>query len=320
MERTTSGTATISQVLGTASALRRRGGWNMPGGGAGDAAEELAGPLAVLRSGLQGNSEEGEGGCGALLRALTQLRQALSITMRPPIQEVIDGGGLPPLVALLRDSAVSSAARLEAAWILTNVAAGSSAQASAVLEAGAAAALFAVLLDRTTLAERPELCEVCLEALGNLAGDADITLKQRLLQAGILKVLGQLHESTPEFPWPQLQRDQVFRALTDLMDDLCREEPIPPADEASEAPAGERSFATKAIQASAEKQASLDSPQKAPPKEGHSEKATQPIDRSFGGDRENEPPMPEDKSPKKSPAVLSALSPTKRPTAYLGAA
>jgi len=165
---------------------------------------------------------------GQPLRALAELRRLLSSRARPPVQEVVDLGGVEILVARLRDS--SPAAQLEAAWALASVAGGGSAHAAAVLKAGAAEAAFGVLA-RPEVSERPDLCDQCLSLLGNLAGDRDLRLRDRLLEAEVIGHLGQLYQQIPGFPWDLHGRLQVLRSLTWLMSSLCHGLPAPPLEE-----------------------------------------------------------------------------------------
>lgn len=164
---------------------------------------------------------------GGLLSALVELRQVLSSTMQPPIQQVIDLGGLAPLVQLLGDS--SSAVQLEAAWVLTNMASGSSLQTVALAEAGAVQGLFEAL-QTPTVRQRADFCNQVLWALGNIAGDC-VGLRDRLLAAGVVGVLGQLFEQMPGFPWNVHERTEVLRTFTWLMSCLCAGHPAPPLEE-----------------------------------------------------------------------------------------
>mmetsp|Transcript_112227 Transcript_112227/g.198826 ORF Transcript_112227/g.198826 Transcript_112227/m.198826 type:complete len:650 (+) Transcript_112227:82-2031(+) len=183
--------------------------------------------VAALIAAVSGQDEL-HGDRGNLLRALMELRQVLSTATRPPIQSVIDLGGLVPLVQLLADS--SSAVQLEAAWALTNMASGSSTQTSTLVEAGVVQALFKALLS-PTIAQRGDFCNQVLWALGNIAGDGDVGLRDHLLAAGVVEVLGQLFQQVPGFAWNMHERTEVLQTFTWLMSCLCAGRPAPPLEE-----------------------------------------------------------------------------------------
>lgn len=163
-----------------------------------------------------------------LLKALTELRTELSAQSNPPIQAVIDLGGIEALVQRLGDGC-SAAAQLEATWALTNIACGTAAHTSALVDGGAIEALFGVLTS-AELALRPELCDQVLWALGNVAGEG-VAFRDRLLSAGIVGVLGQLYLQVPTFQWHLHFLNQVLRTLTWLLSSLCRGSPAPPVEE-----------------------------------------------------------------------------------------
>jgi hypothetical protein len=163
-----------------------------------------------------------------LLPVLTELRKVLAAQIGPPIQQIIDLGGLPPLVALL--NAPSSALQLEAAWAITNMASGSSMQALAIVEAGAPEALFAAL-QSPSVPERADLCAQLLWALGNIALDQDPCLRDRLLEAEVVGHVGQLFAQIPGFSWDPYGRTEVLRKLTWLMSCLCGGQPAPKLEE-----------------------------------------------------------------------------------------
>mmetsp|Transcript_73626 Transcript_73626/g.216009 ORF Transcript_73626/g.216009 Transcript_73626/m.216009 type:complete len:562 (+) Transcript_73626:101-1786(+) len=162
------------------------------------------------------------------LRAVAELRRMMSIGACPPIQAVIDEGACTPLVACLDDN--SSAVQFEAAWTITNIASGTTAQTSALLEVGAAEALFRILASGQ-ICGRADLCDQCLCALSNIAGDDDVQPRDQLLARGVIGHLGSLFERIPNFTWDLHGRVQVLRSLTRLMSNLCCGHPAPPLDE-----------------------------------------------------------------------------------------
>lgn len=163
-----------------------------------------------------------------LLALLTELRKAVSTQIGPQIQQVLDLGALSPILSLL--SAESAAIQLQAAWIVTNVAAGCSAHAAAVIEAGGLQCVFAAL-ESPALPDRADLCSQLLWILGNMAGDEDSSLRDRLLQAEVVGHIGKLYAQIPGFAWDEYGRTQVLRTLTWLMSCLCGGRPAPKLEE-----------------------------------------------------------------------------------------
>ena len=72
----------------------------------------------------------------------------------------------------------------EAAWVLTNIASGSSEQTQAVVEGGAVA----VLLQQMISSPHTNIQEQCVWCLGNIAGDS-VRMRDALLQAGTVNYI-----------------------------------------------------------------------------------------------------------------------------------
>lgn len=170
-----------------------------------------------------GNSEP-----DALFSALCEIRQMLAVDSHPPIAQVISFGGVGQLVNLLAEN--SPAAQIEATWALGSIATGTSAQTRVIVEVGGVDALFKVL-QSSSVADRHLLCDHCLWVLGNIASDDDVSLRDHLLQEGVVNVLGHLYSRIPMFEWGHQARIQVLQTLTWLMCALCRGSPPPPLDE-----------------------------------------------------------------------------------------
>jgi len=159
-----------------------------------------------------------------LFAPLAALRKELSTQTAPPIQQVLDLGGLPTLLALINNQ--SSAIQLEAAWAITNIAGGSSEHATAVIEAGGLPVVFTAL-ESPAVPERADLCSQLLWVLGNMAADDDVRLRDRLLEAEVVGHIGKLFAQVPGFAWDTHGRTQVLRTLTWLMSCLCAGRPAP---------------------------------------------------------------------------------------------
>jgi len=99
------------------------------------------------------------------LAAASLIRRALSVERNPPIDKVINAGAVPPLIALLKLSS-NPKLQYEAAWALSNIAAGTSAQARHVADHGAVPAFVHLLQSPDA-----DVKEQGVWALGNMAGD-----------------------------------------------------------------------------------------------------------------------------------------------------
>ena len=98
------------------------------------------------------------------LQAVQQARKLLSSDRNPPIDELIRSGILPILVNCLTLNSEPQL-QFEAAWALTNIASGTSAQTNAVVEAGAVPHFLQLLHS-----PHQNVCEQAVWALGNIIG------------------------------------------------------------------------------------------------------------------------------------------------------
>lgn len=154
------------------------------------------------------------------LAAVQAARKLLSSDRNPPIDALINSGILPVLVACL-DRSDNPSLQFEAAWALTNIASGTSAQTQAVVQANAVP-LFLTLL----ASQHQNVCEQAVWALGNIIGDGPV-LRDYVINLGVVQPL--LSFINPEIPI------SFLRNVTWVVVNLCRnKDPPPPVQTISE--------------------------------------------------------------------------------------
>lgn len=147
------------------------------------------------------------------LEAVQSARKILSSDRNPPIDPLINSGMLPVLVCCLEQHNRPSL-QFEAAWALTNIASGTSAQTQAVVAAGAVP-LFLQLL----LSSQQNVCEQAVWALGNIIGDGPAP-RDYVIKLGVVQPL--LAFIKPDIPITFL------RNVTWVIVNLCRNKDPPP--------------------------------------------------------------------------------------------
>ncbi|CAI9737016.1 importin subunit alpha-4-like [Octopus vulgaris] len=154
------------------------------------------------------------------LSAVQAARKLLSSDRNPPIDDLISSGILPILVDCLLNHENPSL-QFEAAWALTNIASGTSAQTQAVVNAGAVP-LFLRLLQ----SPHQNVCEQAVWALGNIIGDGP-QCRDYVISLGAVSPL--LSFISPSIPLPFL------RNVAWVIVNLCRnKEPPPPPETINE--------------------------------------------------------------------------------------
>ncbi|KAL6447907.1 importin subunit alpha-3 isoform X2 [Cataglyphis hispanica] len=147
------------------------------------------------------------------LQAVQSARKLLSSDRNPPIDPLIESGILPILVRCLEQHHNPSL-QFEAAWALTNIASGTSAQTQAVVTAGAVP-----LFLRLLLSSQQNVCEQAVWALGNIIGDGPIP-RDYVINLGVVPPL--LTFIKPDIPITFL------RNVTWVIVNLCRNKDPPP--------------------------------------------------------------------------------------------
>lgn len=147
------------------------------------------------------------------LNAVQSARKLLSSDRNPPIDALIESDILPILVHCL-ECHDNPSLQFEAAWALTNIASGTSAQTQAVVAAGAVP-LFLSLLQSS----HQNVCEQAVWALGNIIGDGP-QLRDYVIALGVVHPL--LTFIKPDIPI------SFLRNVTWVIVNLCRNKDPPP--------------------------------------------------------------------------------------------
>ncbi|KAE8702847.1 Importin subunit alpha-1b [Hibiscus syriacus] len=147
------------------------------------------------------------------LKATTQFRELLSIEKGPPIDQVIQAGVVPRFVEFL-ESEDFPKIQFEAAWVLTNIASGTSENTKVVIDHGAVPILVKLLGSPSD-----DVREQSIWALGNVAGDSPASRDVALGHGALLPLLAHLNEH------PKLS---VLRIATWTLLNFFRGKPLPP--------------------------------------------------------------------------------------------
>ncbi|KAF9763780.1 Importin subunit alpha-2 [Nosema granulosis] len=162
-----------------------------------------------------------------------EFRSLLSVEGNPPVQAVIDSGCLVRFVEIMskeylyqfRTSELSDdiidKIRVESAWVLTNIAAGTTEQTKAVIQAGALDKLISMLYEPNEV-----VVDQSVWALGNIAGDSE-AFRDQILNSGALDIIIALLDKYH----PSEAHIKLVRNLTWLLSNLNRGRQPPPSAE-----------------------------------------------------------------------------------------
>lgn len=146
------------------------------------------------------------------LEAATEFRKLLSIEKNPPIQQVINTGVVPRLVALL-GCVQNETLQFEAAWTLTNIASGTTEHTQHIINHGAIQAFIQLLLSPNA-----EVKEQAVWALGNIAGDSPQFRDYVIQSHGVAGLLSVFRNDA---------KISMIRNATWSVSNLCRGKPQP---------------------------------------------------------------------------------------------
>ncbi|CAJ1968479.1 unnamed protein product [Sphenostylis stenocarpa] len=122
---------------------------------------------------------QGKGAVKKRVGALQELRRLLSRSEFPPVESALKAGAVPMLVQCLSFGSPDEQL-LEAAWCLTNIAAGNPEETKALLPA------LPLLIAHLGEKSYPPVAEQCAWALGNVAGEGEELRNVLLVQGALL--------------------------------------------------------------------------------------------------------------------------------------
>eukprot|EP01062_Namystynia_karyoxenos_P007852 TRINITY_DN1277_c0_g1_i1.p1 TRINITY_DN1277_c0_g1~~TRINITY_DN1277_c0_g1_i1.p1 ORF type:complete len:550 (+),score=220.82 TRINITY_DN1277_c0_g1_i1:95-1744(+) len=155
-----------------------------------------------------------------VLPAVHVIRKMLSREHNPPIDGVIQAGCVPQLVKLL-ECHDTPGIQFEAAWALTNIASGTSAQCDSVIRSGACPQ-FVALMD----SPNDDVREQAVWALGNIAGDS-ANCRDLVISTGALDKIINIILSGPS--------TSILRNATWAMSNCLRSKPPPDLQKVAQA-------------------------------------------------------------------------------------
>ena len=139
--------------------------------------DDLARRLKVANTMLQLESVEDQ------LTGMIYMRKCVSVESSPPISEVVATGCLPRVVHLLNTSTAEEL-KFEAAWVITNIASGTSEHCLQVVNTGGLKAFVNIM--KTTTSEN--LMEQVIWGLGNIAGDSP-AFRDKLNEMSLIEIM-----------------------------------------------------------------------------------------------------------------------------------
>ena len=144
------------------------------------------------------------------LSTVIKIRKILSIEKNPPIHEILDSNILPILIQFIQEEKEVQL-KFEIAWIITNIASGTSEQTIELIKFGAIPILIQLIQENNG-----NLSSQCVWALGNIAGDS-CKCREYLLSTNLLEILlVQINKK---------KNISFLRNAVWTLSNLCREKP-----------------------------------------------------------------------------------------------
>jgi len=170
-------------------------------------------PLTTIQEYLKSSDDK------LIFEAVQISRKMLSKQRNPPIKEFIVSGLVPNFVTML-ERYDNPSIQFEAAWVLTNIASGSSDETKVVVDAGAVPKFVNLLSS-----PQDQVKEQAVWALGNIAGDGPM-LRNFVIACGALPPLLELTQAGMGV--------KFLQNVTWTLSNLCRNKNPPPEKEAVE--------------------------------------------------------------------------------------
>lgn len=158
-----------------------------------------------------------------ILDSVVFFRKQLSKETNPPIEATLNLGIVPRVLDLVtKDSSIiddiREKVRFEGAWMLCNLASGSSEQTQRLDKFNVTGRLLDLLSSRQKTPGSTELAEQIIWTLGNFAGDS-VDFRNKLLNRGMLPVILHFIGASSKL--------SMLRNATWTLSNLCRGKPVP---------------------------------------------------------------------------------------------
>eukprot|EP01155_Anaeramoeba_flamelloides_P052146 Anaeramoba_flamelloidesc42659_g1_i1.p1 GENE.c42659_g1_i1~~c42659_g1_i1.p1 ORF type:complete len:265 (+),score=37.36 c42659_g1_i1:203-997(+) len=142
-----------------------------------------------------------------------RIRVLLSIEKDPPINEILEHNGILTTLVKFLDYDNHQRLQFEAAWSLTNIAAGLTEHTRMVINAGSLPAF-----SRLIISKNESIQEQSIWAIGNIAGDC-AEFRDKVIENGVVFNLINIIESNP--------RIEILKSTTWALCNICRAKPHP---------------------------------------------------------------------------------------------